>query len=197
MEKMMLKPKGNSFNEIINNKSNETEISNMYRLGDVTALVPFKIVAEEDLVPLMYAIDLEVYELPNKLKINEDLEELKIFLQKLRIKPALIYIEDGFFRVVWRNKKINEIISLRTFKNILKIFQDYLNDYRLVKIKIDENFAFQNSIVKEKESCFDEEYTFEINNFNYEGDVITVIDFLEEPFVKARREEDEEDFFYL
>lgn len=61
MEKMMFKPKGNSFNKIINNKSNEMEISNMYRLGDVTALVPFKIVPEEELVPLRYAIDLEVY----------------------------------------------------------------------------------------------------------------------------------------
>lgn len=44
-------------------------------------------------------------DLPNKLKINEDLEELKLTLQQLRIKPALIYIEDGFFRVVWRSKK--------------------------------------------------------------------------------------------
>lgn len=197
MEKMMFEPKGNSLNKIIGNKSNEMEVNNMYRLGDITILVPFKIAAEEDLVPLRYAIDLEVYDLPNKLKIKEHLEELKLSLQQLRIKPALIYIENGLFRVVWRNKKSNEIISLRTFKNTLKIFQDYLNDYRLLEIKIDENFAFQNSIVKEKESCFDEEYTFEINNFNYEGDAITVIDFLEEPFVKARREEDEEDFFYL
>lgn len=197
MEKMMFEPKGNFPNGMISDKSNEMEIGNKYRLGDITTLVPFKIAAEEDLVPLRYAIDLEVYDLPNKLKINEHLEELKLSLQQLTIKPALIYIENGLFRVVWRNKKSNEIISLRMFKNTLRTFQDYLNDYRFVEIKIDENFAFQNSIVKEKKSCFDEEYTFEINNFNYEGDVITVIDFLGEPFVKARREEDEEDFFYL
>lgn len=197
MEKKMFKPTGKSFNEIINNKSNEMEISNMYRLGEVTALVPFKIVPQEDLIPLRYAIDLEVYDLPNKLKINEDLEELKLTLQQLRIKPALIYIEDGFFRVVWRSKKKNQIISRETFKDILTAFKDYLYNNWLGVIKIDENFALHNSIVREKEVCYSEEYNFEINDFNYEGDVITVIDFLEESFVKIWREENEQDFFNL
>lgn len=197
MSKMMFKTKGNSFNGVINNKSNEIEIGNMYKLVDITALVPFKIVEEEDLVPLRYAIDLQVYELPSKLKINEDLEELKLFLQKLRIKPALIYIEDGCFRVVWRNKKRDEIISAKKFKDILKMFKTYINESKLSEIEIDEKFTLKNSIVREKERCCDEEYIFEINNFNYEGDEMLVIDFLEEPFVKVRGEEDEEDFFYL
>lgn len=68
-------------------KNNKT-----YKIGDITALVPFKEVSAVELTPLRYAVDLEVYDLPNKKKINENLEEIKFYLDTLEIKPKLIYI---------------------------------------------------------------------------------------------------------
>lgn len=193
----IFKGRNNFLKVNISSKSDKLVQKNMYKIGDITALVPFKIVPKEDLVPLRYAIDLELYELPKKLKINEGLEELKVLLQKLSIKPKLIYIEDGFFRVVWRNKKRNKIVNGRKFKDILNTFTNYLNDNWIGEITVDENFGFENYIVSDREGCSDEEYIFEINSFNSEGDVIGVIDFLEEPIVKISEEEDEEELFNL
>ena len=193
----IFKGKSNFFKVNTSSESDKSVQKNIYKIGDITALVPFKVVPKEDLVPLRYAIDLEIYELPRKLKINNDLEELKVLLQQLSIKPKLIYIEDGFFRVVWRNEKKSEIVSGRKFKDILNNFTNYLNDSWVGEIKVDENFGLKNCIVSDREGCSDEDYIFEINSFNSEGNVISVIDFLEEPIATIWREEDEEELFNL
>ncbi|SDP73096.1 hypothetical protein [Clostridium gasigenes] len=183
--------KRNYFEKTKNGECIKLEKNNKtYKIGDITALVPFKEVTSEELLPLRYVIDLEVYDLPKKEKIDENLEELKSYVETLKVKPKMIYIEAYYFRVVWRNNAKEIIWTAVDLKKIFKEFKKYICKIGIEGMKLDERFTLDNGNINEKDVEVNAKYEFNINDFNNETKEVTVIDFIEEISYKGWRSND-------